>query len=158
MRLPDGMRATNASKKISVFGPHFNRVFNNHCPVNSSVLQHLPQCCTMWELNDPITWEGFCRAIRKLKNAKALGLKGGPTRGVQGNKPGKQSTCIWLCEGIFHGRSQLWAVAPQPVCSHSTNWWSIWPQQMVRCHAHGRVLQNIQLGDECKGVQTTCWA
>jgi hypothetical protein len=55
MRLLDGTRATNASENMSVFGPHFNRVFNNHHPVDPSVLQHVPQCRTMWELNDPIT-------------------------------------------------------------------------------------------------------
>jgi hypothetical protein len=78
MRLLDGMRATNASENMSVFGPHFNRVFNNHRLVNSSILQHVPQRCTMWELNDPITWEEFCHAVRKLKNAKAPGLTGVP--------------------------------------------------------------------------------
>jgi hypothetical protein len=71
--LPGGTRATNASKNMSVFGPHFNRVFNNHCPVDSSILQHVPQHSTM-----PITWEEFCRAVRKLENSKAPGLKGVP--------------------------------------------------------------------------------
>jgi hypothetical protein len=79
MRLQDGTRATNASENMSVFGPHFNRMFNNHCPVDPSVLQHVPQCRTKWELNDPITWEEFCCPVRKLKNAKAPGLTGIPT-------------------------------------------------------------------------------
>jgi hypothetical protein len=51
MQLPDGTRVTNASKNMSVFGPHFNRVFNNNHPINPSVLQHVPQCRTLLELN-----------------------------------------------------------------------------------------------------------
>jgi hypothetical protein len=74
MQLPDGTRATIASKNMSVFGPHFNRVFNNNRPVDPSILQHVPQCRTLWELNDPITWEEFCCAVCKLKNAKVAGL------------------------------------------------------------------------------------
>jgi hypothetical protein len=30
MPLPDGSRATNATKNMSVFSPHFNQVYNNH--------------------------------------------------------------------------------------------------------------------------------
>jgi hypothetical protein len=30
----------------------------------------------MWELNNPISWEKFTKAVRKLKNAKAPGLTG----------------------------------------------------------------------------------
>ena len=63
---------------MSVFGPHFSNVFNNHRPINPDILQHIPQCCTLWELSDPITWEEFCQAVRKLKNAKAPGLTGVP--------------------------------------------------------------------------------
>jgi hypothetical protein len=32
----------------------------------------------MWELNDPISWEEFTKAVQKLKNAKAPGLTGVP--------------------------------------------------------------------------------
>ncbi len=78
MQLPDGTRATNTSENMSVFGPHFNRVFNNNCPVDPSVLQHVPQRRTLWELNDPITWEELWYAVCKLKNAKAAGLTGDP--------------------------------------------------------------------------------
>ncbi len=76
MRLPDGTKATNSSKNMSVFGPHFTKVFNNHRPVNPTILQYVPQRRTLWELNDPITWEEFCCAVCKLKNAKAVELTG----------------------------------------------------------------------------------
>jgi hypothetical protein len=78
MRLTDGTRTTNASENMSVFGPHFNGVFNYHRSVDPSILQHVPHCCTIRELNGPITWVEFCSAVRKLKNAKAPGLTGIP--------------------------------------------------------------------------------
>jgi hypothetical protein len=78
MQLPNGTKATNASKNMEVFGPHFHNVFNNHRPTDPTVLEHVPQQCTMWELNDPITWEEFQPAVKKLKNGKAAGLAGVP--------------------------------------------------------------------------------
>jgi hypothetical protein len=74
MRLPDGRLAKNAAENMSVMYPHFQRVFNNHRPTNSTILELVPQQRTMWELNDPITWDEFSRADRKLKNGKATGL------------------------------------------------------------------------------------
>jgi hypothetical protein len=56
MQLPDGTKVTNASENMEVFGPHFHNAFNNHCTVDPTVLEHVPQRRTMWELNDPITW------------------------------------------------------------------------------------------------------
>jgi hypothetical protein len=41
-----------------------------HTPVCSTMFRNR----TMWELNDPISWEEFTKAVRKLKNAKAPGL------------------------------------------------------------------------------------
>ena len=58
---------------MEVFEPHFHNIFNNHCTVGPTVLEHVPQQCTMWELNDPITWEELRRAVKKLKNGKASG-------------------------------------------------------------------------------------
>jgi hypothetical protein len=34
----------------------------------------------LWELNDPISWELFSKAVRKLKSAKAAGLTGVPPK------------------------------------------------------------------------------
>ena len=75
MRLPNGSRASNASENMSVFAPHFDRVFNNHRAVDPTLLDQIPQRRTMWDLNDPITWDEFCKAVKKLKNAKAPGLR-----------------------------------------------------------------------------------
>jgi hypothetical protein len=87
MQLPDGTKATSSSKNMSVFGPHFTKVFNNHRFIDPTILQHVPQCGTLWELNDPITWEEFCCAVCKLKNAKAAGLKGVPPEAFKAMSP-----------------------------------------------------------------------
>ena len=43
MRLPDGSRATNASENMSVFLPHFNKVFNTHRSIGATLLDQIPQ-------------------------------------------------------------------------------------------------------------------
>ncbi len=44
--------------------------------MDPTVLEHVPQQHTMWELSDPITWEEFRHAVKKLKNGKAMRLTG----------------------------------------------------------------------------------
>ena len=78
MRLLYGTKATNSAENMSVFGPYFSNVFNNHRPINPDILQHIPQRHILWELNNSITWEEFCQVVCKLKNAKAPGLTGVP--------------------------------------------------------------------------------
>jgi hypothetical protein len=70
MQLPNGKRATTAAENMSVFAPHFQRVLNNHRPVDLEFANHVPQRRTLWELNDPITWNEFTRAVTKLKMPK----------------------------------------------------------------------------------------
>ena len=55
MQLPNRTKATNTSKNMEVFRPHFHNVFDSHRPMDPTVLEHVPQQRTMWELNDPIT-------------------------------------------------------------------------------------------------------
>jgi hypothetical protein len=64
MRLPDGSLAANSTKNISVFGPHFERVFSNHCPVDFSVLDLIPQQEQLMEINQPITFAEVDKAIK----------------------------------------------------------------------------------------------
>ena len=80
MRLPDGSSAINASENMAVLAPHFQRVFNNHRSTDPTLLEHITQRRTLWELNDPISWEEFSKAVKKLKNAKAAGLTGVPPK------------------------------------------------------------------------------
>jgi hypothetical protein len=78
MRLPDRFRATNSSENMSVFAPHFQCVYNNHRPADPHFVKHVTQQRTLWELKDPITSEEFSKVVKKLKNAKAVGLTGVP--------------------------------------------------------------------------------
>jgi hypothetical protein len=80
MRLLDVSRATNASENMSVLALHFQRVFNNHCSTDPTLLEHITQQQTLWELNNPISWEEFSKAVWKLKSAKAAGLTGVPPK------------------------------------------------------------------------------
>jgi hypothetical protein len=41
MQLPNGTKATNASKNMEVFGPHFHNVFNSHRSTDPTVLEHV---------------------------------------------------------------------------------------------------------------------
>jgi hypothetical protein len=76
MHLPDGLYTTNAKENMSVSSPHFNQVFNNNRATNPTLLDKVSQCCILWELDDAISWDKFCKAVAKLENAKAPGLTG----------------------------------------------------------------------------------
>ena len=43
MKMADGKIATNGKENMAVFGPHFDRVFNNHRPVDLTILDDVPQ-------------------------------------------------------------------------------------------------------------------
>ncbi len=76
MKMPNGNIATNGKENISVFGPHFERVFNNHCPVDLTILDKIAQCPVLPELDLPISFDEVYAAINKLKKGKSLGLNG----------------------------------------------------------------------------------
>ena len=57
-----------------MLGPHFEKVFNKHRPIEWKVIDKIKQRQTMYELNDPITWAELKKEIAKLANDKAPGL------------------------------------------------------------------------------------
>jgi hypothetical protein len=57
---------------------HYHNVFNSHHPTDPTVFEDVQQRHIIWELNDPITWDEFRQAVKKLKNEKAAGLTGVP--------------------------------------------------------------------------------
>ncbi len=78
IKLLNGNIATNGKENISVFGPHFERIFNNHCPVDLTILGKTAQCPVLPELDLPISFDKVDAAINKLKNGKSPGLNGIP--------------------------------------------------------------------------------
>ena len=55
MRLPTGKLATTDKENAEVLGPHFEKVFNNHCPIEWKVSNEIKQLQTIHELNKPIS-------------------------------------------------------------------------------------------------------
>ena len=57
MRLPNGEMATNDAENASVFGPHFDRVSNNHSTIDWHVIDKIKQIDMMEKLDPPISWD-----------------------------------------------------------------------------------------------------
>ncbi len=72
MKMADGKIATNGKENMAVFSPQFERVFNNHRPVDLTILTDVPQRPTLHDLDLPITYKEVDAAINKLKNGKVL--------------------------------------------------------------------------------------
>ncbi len=56
MHLANGELASNAKENMSVFGAHFNKVLNNHRPVDYSILDLLKQKPCLTLIDNPITF------------------------------------------------------------------------------------------------------
>jgi hypothetical protein len=63
MKMSDGNLATNKKENMSVFGPHFECMFNNHRPVDLTILDEIAQCPVLPELDLPIPFEEVDAAI-----------------------------------------------------------------------------------------------
>ena len=87
-----------------VLGPHFEKVFNKHCPIECNVIDKIKQSQTMYELNEPITWAEIKTAIAKLANYKAPGLNNVPPNAF---KSLSNSNLAHLLQPILGRRSRL---------------------------------------------------
>jgi hypothetical protein len=133
IKLPDSTRASNASENMSVFSPHFHKVYNNHHSTDPSVLEHVPQRRTMWELDDPINWNEFSRAVRKLKNAKAGGLTKVPPEAFKAMQTANQLHIFKYINDFFLGaadydqwhQSQCVPVPKNGDLSNPNKWWGV---------------------------------
>jgi hypothetical protein len=70
MKMANGKPATNDKENMAIFGPHFERVFNNHRPVDPTILDEIPQCPNLHEIDSPITFDEVNTAINKRRMAK----------------------------------------------------------------------------------------
>jgi hypothetical protein len=78
LTMANGKPATNDKENMAIFGPHFERVFNNHHPVDPTVLDEIHQRPILHDIDSPITFAEINIAINKLKNGKSPGLNGIP--------------------------------------------------------------------------------
>jgi hypothetical protein len=80
MHLANGELVSNAKENLSVFGVHFNKVLNNHRPVDYSILDLIKQKPCLTLIDNPITFSKVKRAINKLKKGKSPGFNGIPPK------------------------------------------------------------------------------
>jgi hypothetical protein len=57
----------------------------------------------MWDLNDPITWDEFSRAVRKLKNGKVAGLANVPPEAFKAMSNGNHAHVFNFINAFFEG-------------------------------------------------------
>ena len=91
------------AENASLFGPHFHRVFNNHRPIDWTVLDKIKQREVMDELDQPISWDEINKSITKLANDKSPGLNGVPPIAF---KALDDANLSWLL--IFY--NQVWSI------------------------------------------------
>ncbi len=104
MCLAHGELASNAKENMSVFGAHFNKVLNNHRPVDYSVLDLLEQKPCLTLINNPITFSKVKRAINKLKKGKPPGLNGIPSKVLKAMDNTSQQTVHYHVCDFFEGK------------------------------------------------------
>eukprot|EP00978_Attheya_sp_CCMP212_P004049 scaffold8727_cov47-Attheya_sp.AAC.2 len=76
MRKADGNLAASDSDNADVIGEHFTKVFNNHRPIDTSVLDKLKQRPIIEALGDPPTEVEFGKALRNIADGKSPGESG----------------------------------------------------------------------------------
>jgi hypothetical protein len=105
MKMANGKLATNGKENMAVFGPHFDRVFNNHCPVDPTILTDIPQCPTLHDINSPITFDKVDAAINKLKNGKNPDLNGIPPKAYKAMNTKTQQGVHAYVASFFEGEA-----------------------------------------------------
>jgi hypothetical protein len=136
MKMPNGNIATNRKENISVFAPHFERVFNNHCPVDLTILNKIAQHPVLPELDLPISFDKVDAAINKLKDGKSPGLNDIPHEAY---KAMNIHTCCRIHRYVaaFFKVDIEYPGWHQSQCVAVPKRKSLQPKQMARGDAHG---------------------
>ena len=69
----DGTKTTNDKENIAIMRSHCEKLFNNKKVVSPDALDLIDQRNTETDLDNPITWKEFTKAINGLKNNKSPG-------------------------------------------------------------------------------------
>lgn len=78
MKMLNGNIPTNRKENMPIFGPHFERVFNNHRPVDLTIFDKIAQWPVLPEIDLTISFDKVDAAINKLKNGKIPDRNGIP--------------------------------------------------------------------------------
>jgi hypothetical protein len=104
MCLKNSKLALNVKEKMSVFGMHFNKVLNNHRPVDYTVLDLIKQKPCLTSIDTPITLKEVKWAINKLKKGKLPGLNGIPPEALKAiDNTSRRTVHRHVCN-FFEGR------------------------------------------------------
>jgi hypothetical protein len=105
MKMANGKLATNGKENMAVFGPNFDRVFNNHCLVEPTILTDIPQHPTLHDIDSPSTYNKVDAAINKLKNGKSPGLNGIPPEAYKAMNTETQQRVHAYVAAFFEGKA-----------------------------------------------------
>jgi hypothetical protein len=72
-KLNGGIGKNDSSKNADVMDDFFSKVFNNHWPIDVTVLDKLKQGETIAALGDPPRDKEFAAAMRRIANGKSPG-------------------------------------------------------------------------------------
>jgi hypothetical protein len=84
MKMENNEMAKNDSDNADVMGKHFSKVFNNHRPIDLTVLEELEQRETIESLGHPPTEAEFKKALWKMANGKSPGESGITPEAIKG--------------------------------------------------------------------------
>ena len=68
MHLTNGKMGTSDTENVFVYGPIFDRIFNNHIPIYWPMLDRINQRDVTEELDPLISWYDIKKATTKLAN------------------------------------------------------------------------------------------
>ena len=78
MKMPNGKKSSSDKEHMSVFQPHFHKLYNNQRSPYANAADFIKQREKFSNLDIEISWEEFLIAVNDLKNDKAPGLNGVP--------------------------------------------------------------------------------
>jgi hypothetical protein len=103
MKMTNGKLASNDKENMTVFGPHFDCIFNNHRLIDPTILDDIPQRPILHDIDSLITFAKVDAAINKLKNGKSPGLNGIPPEAYKAMKTETRQLVHGYVTAFFEG-------------------------------------------------------
>ena len=132
MCLPNRELLMTDAENASVFGSHFQRVFNNHISIDWPVIEKIKKIDLTKELDHPISWNNIKKSTTKLAKYKSPGLNGVPPYAF---KALDEENLSWLLTSTDGTKSKYF---PYPKRQH------LRPQKLERGNPNGNRQQDLQ--------------